>query len=94
MVEMRAGFGRPRKTYGLERGTVPASRTACPEAPASDDQSSTRASRDTGQRTLERTKTTNNVFSRGRNLPEPESYPLEMPAEFGLRLSILGVDTV
>jgi len=34
MVEMRAGCGRPRKTSGLDRGTVPSLRTACPEAGA------------------------------------------------------------
>lgn len=39
-------------------------------------------------------KTTNEVTSRGRNLPEQEFYLIERSKESGLRLWLLGVDTV
>jgi hypothetical protein len=49
------------------------------------------------QRTLQRPrqdKSTENVFSRGRNLPEVQFYLIEISSELGLCLSLLGVDTV
>ena len=95
MVRCGLASGRPRKRFKLDRGTVPASRTACPEA--LEVRTMIReitGTRPAGQRMLEEEKRKKTDTSRDRNVSGRKIQLFDYQCEFAARPWLQGLVTV